>query len=36
MRLENCVDVSQHVKEANDAVEWREFFFDKLSRCYLA
>jgi len=27
MRLENCVEVSQHVKEAKDAIECREFFF---------
>lgn len=35
MRLENSVEVSQHVKEANGAVECREFFFDKFSCCYL-
>jgi hypothetical protein len=35
LRLENCAEVSQHIKEANDVIEWRELF-DKLSCCYLA
>jgi len=35
LRLENCVEISQHVKDANDAIECIELF-DKLSCCYLA
>jgi aspartokinase-like uncharacterized kinase len=31
LRLENCVEVSQLIKEANDVIECREFFLTNLT-----